>query len=409
MHAAAFPLVMNIAVAGLFAASYVTIALANPGYRAPVWFAAAYGVGMLTPFGQLGLAYSRFTLLFGGVIYFSFAAALLLMVPSLAIFYRRRPPWRVVAAAAAVTVVTALLLLQLSRATLIYHLAYQVPFTLATAACVWVVLRDSPRRAGDLVLAGMFALLALHFPVKSVFAYWLGTGRTPANYIESTYALVSQVSSGILLVATGLVVLLKAVQEIIRESRTAAETDPLSGLVNRRGFGLRAARILSRARQDGTPVALLLLDLDHFKVINDTLGHSAGDRAIRAFADMLMHAVPEPALVGRCGGEEFAVLLDISGEAARLRAEDIRRATMTHAQDGVPAVTVSIGVAALGPLYGLEDAFERADVALYAAKAAGRNRVCVAEDVRLSGSGEEGGSPLRLTGSAASPRTPRAG
>lgn len=378
MHAAAFTLFMNVAVAGLFAASYATIAFVYPGQRAPIWFAVCYGLGMVTPLAQFGLAYTAWTAFFGALIFLSLAFALLLLVPALAVFYGSRTPWPVVGAIAALTLLLPVIRAGLPYHPLTYQLMYQAPFTLAVAACAWVVLCDSPRQRSDLVLAGILVLLAAHFPVKAYLQVQMGTARS-AKYIDTTYALVSQVSSGILLLATGLILLLKSVQAVVRESQIAAETDILSGLLNRRGFDNRAERVIARAK--GRPVALLILDIDHFKVVNDTFGHSTGDAAIRAFAALLSRTVPPPALIARRGGEEFAVLLDGTGlEAARLQAEAIRLATFSHAEDGLPKLTVSIGVAGLAPSHPLREAMERADAALYEAKRAGRNRVCCAPE-----------------------------
>ncbi|WP_238121263.1 MULTISPECIES: GGDEF domain-containing protein [unclassified Xanthobacter] len=384
MQPAGFTLVMNMAVAGLFAASYVAIALLNRGSRAPIWFAVSYAIGMLTPMAQLGLAYSGWTVFFGGLVFFSFAAALLAMVPALAVFYRTRPPWRLVGALALGTVILGPALPLLGRGRLVYELAYQAPFAAAMAACVWVVLRASPRQISDLMLALAFALLAAHFPAKAVVAWRLGTGSLPTDYIGTTYALVSQVSSGILLVATGLVLLIKALQQVIRESEAVAETDPLTAVANRRGFTLRAERLLTEAREHGRPAAVLMLDLDHFKAVNDTFGHAAGDAALRAFGALLRRSVPQSALVARLGGEEFVVLLDRTPmDAALLHAEALRLATLDCAEPGLPALSVSIGVAALPVPYDLSRALERADRALYAAKRAGRN--CVrSEEMRPS-------------------------
>ncbi|MFG1451414.1 GGDEF domain-containing protein [Xanthobacter sp. V2C-8] len=379
MQSAGFALVMNMAVALLFAASYVAIALLNRGNRAPIWFAASYGVGMFTPLAQLGLAYSGWARPFVFLVFFSFTAGLLLMVPALAVFYRRRPPWAVVGAVAVYALAVMPILSLLRRNSLAYELLYQSPFFLAMGGCVWVILKWSSRRAGDFILAGMFALLALHFPAKAVVATYVGTGNGATGYINSTYALISQVSSGILLVATGLVLLIKALQTVIVEKQADAETDPLSGVANRRGFDLRAERMLAEAAPQRRPLSLLLLDLDHFKAVNDTHGHAVGDAVIRAFGEMVLRTVPQSALAARIGGEEFAVLLDHTAlNAARLHAEMLRLATATCSDHGLPPVTVSIGVAELAWPYDVEDAIARADAALYAAKDEGRDRVVCA-------------------------------
>lgn len=383
MHAATFPILMNISVAALFVASFFTIALVHPGYTAPLWFAASYGAGMLTPLAQLGLAYTGWTTLFGPIIFFAFAACLQLMVPALAVFYRRPIPWRVVLGIAVLTILAGLLLPWLGRGTPVYVVVYLLPFMVSTAACALVVLRDSPRRGRDLMLAGLFVLLCLHFPLKAAFALSLGTGPLQPNYMESGFAVIGQISTGILMVATALFLLVSVVLVIIQETQTAAETDVLSGILNRRGFELRAASVLARARTRGTPAAMLLIDIDHFKAVNDSYGHSAGDRAIKAFAAMLRGAAPQSALVARLGGEEFAVLLDrTSREMAQLHAEAIRLATLSDGEAGTPSLSVSIGVAEVRKRDALEVTMERADAALYEAKRTGRNKVCsAAEDV----------------------------
>lgn len=382
MPAATLPIVMNIALAALFATSYLAIAVLHPTQRAAIWFALSYFVGMLTPIGMLGLGYTSWTLVSGAVVFFGFAGGLLLMVPSLAVFYGRPRPWGVVAVGVALTLLAAFALTRLDRNTLLYTMTYQMPFMFASAASMVVVLRDSPRQGHDLVLAALFGLTALHFPIKGLVAASLGTGPVPTDYIRSPYALVSQVSTAVLLVATGLTLLINTTLAALRDTQLAAETDLLTGILNRRGFEARAERMLERRRRTGAQVALLLIDIDRFKRVNDTLGHAAGDRTIRSLARALSEAMPASAVVARLGGEEFAALLDhASEEVARLQAEAIRESVFSRQEEGVPAVTVSIGVTELDAAEDLRAALERADGALYAAKRAGRNRVCVAEPV----------------------------
>jgi diguanylate cyclase (GGDEF)-like protein len=390
MAAATLPIVMNIALAALFAMSYVAIAVLHPTQRAAAWFAASYFVGMLTPIGMLGLSYTNLVRPYGTMVFFGFAGGLLLMVPGLAVFYRQRIPWRVIAAITAVTFAAGYALNQIDRNTLQYTMTYQLPFMLAAAASTWMVLKGSPRQGIDLVLAALFALITLHFPVKAVVAAMLGTGPTPAHYIRSTYALLSQVSTAILLVATGLTLLINATLVVLRDSQIAAETDALTGILNRRGFEARAARLLEQARRKAMPAALLLVDIDHFKRVNDTLGHAAGDRAIQALAATLRDVTPQSAVVGRVGGEEFALLLDRAGwEMARHQAEAVREAVLSSREAGMPALTVSVGVTAVGVGDQLLTALEHADAALYEAKRSGRNRVCIFREAPVIVAGQD--------------------
>ena len=165
--------------------------------------------------------------------------------------------------------------------------------------------------------------------------------------------------------------------------------DGLTGLANRRRFSSALEEWSAQARTQGAPLSLLILDLDHFKAINDQHGHARGDACLRAFADRLQVAfAAESELVARLGGEEFGVLLRrTSLQQAFARAEAFRAglaADPIDAGDGVGlALRVSIGVAAFEPaLHHDADAlYHAADSALYEAKAAGRNRVGTEGDV----------------------------
>jgi diguanylate cyclase (GGDEF)-like protein len=163
-----------------------------------------------------------------------------------------------------------------------------------------------------------------------------------------------------------------------------AHTDPLTGLVNRRRFDERLAEEFARARRDPGAFSLVLADLDHFKRINDTYGHPAGDRVLRQFARRIEARARASDVVGRLGGEEFGLLLVRAGRAGALAvAERVRqdvRETPFEVSDGVTlALTLSLGVATCpDDADGAAALFARADAALYEAKRGGRDRVCAA-------------------------------
>jgi diguanylate cyclase (GGDEF)-like protein len=161
-------------------------------------------------------------------------------------------------------------------------------------------------------------------------------------------------------------------------------TDPLTGCLNRRGFDQALARAIARSSRSGSELALLALDLDHFKAINDTRGHLAGDEVLRAAGSLLIQACRAGDVVARTGGEEFAVLLpdtDAAGAfqfASRL-CDIVRGHPFPAAAAGEPPIrlTTSIGVVAGAPEAKGDFASlftARADVALYAAKRSGRDR-----------------------------------
>lgn len=158
--------------------------------------------------------------------------------------------------------------------------------------------------------------------------------------------------------------------------RVYAYTDFLTGLANRRHFNSQGEMEYDRARRYGHPLSLVLLDVDHFKQVNDTWGHAFGDRVLRRLAEHCEKHSRVSDLVVRLGGEEFAILLVETpiAEASNI-AERLRVAQMSDALEG-REVTVSLGISELLPDdRGIEDLLQRADAAMYRAKEAGRNRI----------------------------------
>ncbi len=168
------------------------------------------------------------------------------------------------------------------------------------------------------------------------------------------------------------------------ELRRQALSDPLTGLANRRCFEDVCGAELARVKRYDGPAALLLLDIDHFKHINDTYGHPVGDDVLRALAVNLRTVLRTTDMAARVGGEEFAVILPATSlPGAQIIAERIREtlgACRVTTDGGVISFTVSLGVTAMtGQDDDLADAMERADRALYRAKHNGRNRVELAD------------------------------
>jgi diguanylate cyclase (GGDEF)-like protein/PAS domain S-box-containing protein len=170
--------------------------------------------------------------------------------------------------------------------------------------------------------------------------------------------------------------------------KALSETDTLTGIANRRKFDEVFERELRRSQRAGSHLALLMVDIDRFKLFNDSYGHSAGDDCLRHVARALAVHLKRPGdLVARYGGEEFAVILpDMAFDGAGRLAEDLRQTIsdlgIAHALNGGGVVTVSIGVAGArcdGEISG-KALLEAADAALYRAKNEGRNRVCVSDD-----------------------------
>lgn len=164
------------------------------------------------------------------------------------------------------------------------------------------------------------------------------------------------------------------------ESLEMAVTDPLTGLHNRRYIASRLRQAVESANNGGAPVSLLIADIDHFKVINDTFGHDGGDRVLRSFADRLLHDLRALDLAARYGGEEFVIVMPGAGLAEARVASERLRAAIASEQFNVgegqsTPVTVSIGFAQAQRGESAESLLRRADEALYIAKGEGRNRV----------------------------------
>ena len=169
-----------------------------------------------------------------------------------------------------------------------------------------------------------------------------------------------------------------------------ALTDPLTGVANRRYFHKRLEEELRRARRYKHSLGLLMIDIDHFKKVNDHYGHSTGDTVLQGLANLLRQSVRDTEIAARYGGEEFALLMPLtSTDEAEAAAERIRKAVFAYAftspQGKVIPLTVSIGVASFPTdCRTVSELVEVADRALYAAKNGGRNQVCRAEEMVLA-------------------------
>ncbi len=250
----------------------------------------------------------------------------------------------------------------------------------------WTVLAAT-RRAPVLsarVLAGIFGVLAMFMLVRGLYfvlvphaANSILDGRSWMNAITPILASVLPVigTTGFLLLCS---------DRIRRQWERAASTDYLTGLANRRTLAADGALRLQQATRDGRTLAVAVLDIDHFKAINDRLGHDAGDLALVHVAQRLQTICGEGHLLARQGGEEFVAVLALNGDAqARVMAEELRQAVrgqpFRHGEETL-TITISVGLAVRRDTdRSLDDLLRRADAALYRAKRGGRDRVESAE------------------------------
>ena len=185
-------------------------------------------------------------------------------------------------------------------------------------------------------------------------------------------------------VGTAFIVLILAKDRTVHLYKTAATTDPLTGVLNRRGFFEAAAIVMGRNRKSMVPVSVLAFDLDHFKSINDRHGHAVGDAVLQLFARVVRETMRADDVIGRLGGEEFVAVLPGALKDAAAAGERVRSALAAASivRNGQHiAATVSIGVASGSPSTAVDLLIARADEALYRAKTGGRNRVEKIEEI----------------------------
>lgn len=236
-----------------------------------------------------------------------------------------------------------------------------------------VAWQDGSRRGGFYLLAWIPGLLLLVARMLQLILHW-----PLPTWLE--FALPGAFAFASVVLSFGLADHTLSMRHERDVAHRLAEHDALTGVLNRRAIVARLRSVFLRARQSKAPLSLLFLDLDHFKQVNDSYGHRAGDQCLRAVIDPISSELRQSDTLGRYGGEEFLVVLPgVDATSAELVAERIRNRVQQMAMlvSGKHIkLTLSVGIATLSVgMNSPEDLIERADVALYRAKAGGRNRV----------------------------------
>ena len=252
-----------------------------------------------------------------------------------------------------------------------------------TATELWTERRRPLQRRWPLLVVPVMHGFVLMLPIL------LGSLLDPHDGKFATSVWVTGFSVELVLYAIGtvFVIFILVSERAVTAHKTAASTDPLTGMFNRRGFAEASSRLIDREAHAGRPVTALIFDIDHFKSINDRFGHAAGDEVLKLFAIIVVNTLRLSDLSGRVGGEEFAALLPCSLEDGVIAAERVRAAFANSGiavETGPVDTTVSIGVAGGPAGTELEVLLAAADTALYQAKRTGRNRVEAAEELPLS-------------------------
>jgi diguanylate cyclase (GGDEF)-like protein len=255
-----------------------------------------------------------------------------------------------------------------------------LPASLLMLATVWHFLWQ-PRHRAEWALGLSNALYALSWLVRCAYtltydgpplAYQLYVPEFERPLFGIFYAILSMLMAALILNLINARLSIKLEQ--------IAATDELTGLLARRAVHDLAARLIARSIRDQRQVAVLVIDLDHFKTINDRHGHLVGDAVLRHTASVLQANVSENTWVGRYGGEEFVTLLQVETISAAIALAERLRCALEQSPCiidpvGPLRITTSIGVALVAPGESFDDALRRGDDALYRAKRGGRDRV----------------------------------
>jgi len=253
-------------------------------------------------------------------------------------------------------------------------------YTFLIAAELWRERRKPLIRRWPAVFVPMLHGAIFLFPMAlATLSLDRGGGRGPATGWVAVFAI----EVVLYVVGAAFIVLMLAKDRAVRAYKVAAATDPLSGLLNRRGFFEAAGTVMESNKVTMQPVSLLAFDIDHFKTINDNFGHGMGDAMLQLFANIARKTMRGGDVIGRLGGEEFVAVVSGTLAEAAIAGERVRvafaAATLDSNGHQIPA-TVSVGVACGSPNAAIELLMARADAALYRAKANGRNRIELADE-----------------------------
>jgi len=262
-------------------------------------------------------------------------------------------------------------------------------YTFLTAVELWRERRKSLIRRWPAIFVPMLHGVIFLFPVALAGLSQDGIGN---RTLGAGWVAVYAIEVVLYVVGAAFIVLVLAKDRTVRQYKLAAATDPLTELLNRRGFFEAAAEIMTARQAGKEPVCVLAFDLDHFKAINDRFGHNSGDATLHLFATVVKKTLRAGDAIGRLGGEEFIALLPSTLGDATAAANRVRRAFA--AASAVPgshaAATVSVGVSCGSASADIDTLIARADAALYRAKTNGRDRV-EASDEAVPGAPERRG------------------
>jgi diguanylate cyclase (GGDEF)-like protein len=301
------------------------------------------------------------------------------------VFHGRAPSLIGVVAGAAIWVAAILFIEPMSaHMRMMLGAAIVAAYAALTAAELWRERRKSMRARWPAFFVPLMHGAVLMLPILLEDAFGASSA---AKSTVSIWAAVFAVELVCYAIGTVFIIFMLVSERTVAAHKSAASIDPLTGLLNRRGFGEATARMSEREAKAGRPITVMIFDIDHFKSVNDRFGHAAGDDVLRVFANVVVNSLRVTDLIGRVGGEEFAAMLPCAIDEAQTVAERVREAFEQSGvliDDAPLETTVSIGLAS-GPAHTeLDVLMASADTALYRAKRGGRNRVEAVPEEPLS-------------------------
>ncbi len=386
MQAESYFQLLNPFVFLLFAAGFFAVNAVRPS-RAILLLALSYLCGaaaftadILEYAGILRLGTTGLSILYGATAVLTSAGVVCL--------YRRTAPWKLFALAFVLHVSLS------SWSFLAFGLGWKS--SIVANFCSGVVLslglvfiRNHLPRTIDKVAFWAYCLCCAQCFIRPVLmAHFAGGAFLSDNFDQTIFVMALHFVVGACAVTTGMALLVACSTEIIEDFRRNSVTDRLSGVYNRRGFEDVSEAAL-RGCKANEFVAIILADIDHFKAVNDTKGHTFGDMVIAELGALFTQYSDHKRIAGRIGGEEFAMLVvgeplhEVKDLAEALRRDFSELRIDTAETEGGCAFTASFGVALLQPGEGLLSVIARADEALYLSKNLGRNRVSCETDVQV--------------------------
>ncbi len=378
---------LNPLIFSLFAVAFLCVSVASPKARSATWISASYALG------ATAFTFDFFRNLMPDIVG-SFSSNLMYTATSVAcvigfcLRYRPTAPVAALIIASGLGFALYLFLYFAFDGMAARTIGINVANGVILSIGVFAVARHV-RKPIDRIAFALLSLLALQCFVRPLLLFSMGAEPTSiATYTQSTFYLTLHLVVGVIGIALAVTLLVAFAVETIEDLAHRSTTDPMTGVLNRRGFEERAATALAAADSGEAGVAVILGDIDGFKSVNDTYGHAFGDHVIAQMGGLFRNFSHGGRIAGRLGGEEFALVIPGARlEDARNTAEAMRRkfaSTTIGRESAGLTFTASFGVALRAPGEPLLDALARADEALYQAKERGRNRVLTEADVAVS-------------------------